>query len=134
MALTMACFSSAQILQVILSAVTTERTDLKYHFQVILDAAKYLDTTRNAIAYMRMATLLLLVAMHALDHLQLKSAIDLFDFWLTCSMRGINALALGAVHRQSGRSTLHAGSQQGSPISYATLRRNRQTGNQLPDA
>lgn len=80
MALTMACFSSAQILQVILSAVTTERTDLKYHFQAILDAAKYLDTTRNAIAYMRMATLLLLVAMHALDHLQLKSAIDLFDY------------------------------------------------------
>jgi hypothetical protein len=110
MALTVACFSSEQIPLAILGAITTERTDLERHSQIILDAATYLDTTCNAIAYMRMATPLLLVAMHAPDHPRLKSAVNLFDFWSKCSMRGINALALDTVHRQSGRSTLHAGS------------------------
>ena len=103
-ALTMAYFSSAHIFltQLIQPGAAESQKAAHYH-RFILDAATYLDTTRNAIAYMRMATPLLLVALHSPDHAYRKTAIETFRLWSKGCMRGISTLALNALRRQEGR-------------------------------
>ncbi|KAF2625795.1 hypothetical protein BU25DRAFT_306639, partial [Macroventuria anomochaeta] len=98
-ALTAAYFSSAHILLAILRPDTTDFPDLLHHSRMILDVAAFLDITHNAIAYMRMATPLLLVALHAQSFGHRNSVVGIFEIWSRESMRGISALALDAVHR-----------------------------------
>lgn len=102
-ALTIAYFSSAFILLETVPSEIADSTEPKNHFQAILDAAMYLDVAHNPIAFMRMGTPLLLVAMHARCPEQTKKAVDLFKHWSRGSMRGISALALDAVSREEGR-------------------------------
>jgi hypothetical protein len=99
-ALTSAYFSAARIL---LGVSSSGRyvSELTGHAQVILDAASFLDTSRNAIAYMRMATPLLLVALHSRCRSHRLSAVDLFEGWTKRSMPGISALALDAISRRN---------------------------------
>ncbi|KAF1357640.1 hypothetical protein EJ07DRAFT_167539 [Lizonia empirigonia] len=102
-ALTIAYFSSAFTLLETLTSEIADSTETKNHFQVILDAVMYLNVAHNPIAFMRMGTPLLLVAMHARSHEQTKTAVNLFKHWSRGSMRGISALALDAVSRGEGR-------------------------------
>lgn len=80
-ALTVTYFSAAYILLAILSFDSRDIADFSRHSEVILDAAIFLDTTRNAVAYMRMATPLLLVALYAQCREHHESAIDMFEVW-----------------------------------------------------
>ncbi|KAF9701803.1 hypothetical protein EKO04_001027 [Ascochyta lentis] len=102
-ALTTAYFSSAHILLARLASNATDFADSMDHFQVVLHAATYLNICHDAVAYMRMATPLLLVAMHAKCHRQRKQVVDIFELWSSGSMRGISALALHAVHYEEER-------------------------------
>ncbi|KAH6644373.1 hypothetical protein C7974DRAFT_299602 [Boeremia exigua] len=102
MALTMAYFGSAKILLAIRGPNIVDPADSEHNFQLILDAATYLDTHHNAIAFMRMATPLVLVALYAQCHEQYQGAINIFEIWLKSGMRGISTLALDAVSRQAG--------------------------------
>lgn len=111
-ALTLAYFGSANVTLAIRCPGSMDPTGLKHHAQLILEAAMYLDTGRNPIAFMRMATPLLLVALHGESLEHRVSAIDMFKTWSRRSMRGISALALDAVYRQVGKSTQHAGLRQ----------------------
>lgn len=99
-ALTSAYFSAARILLGV-SSSGRYASELTGHAQVILDAASLLDTSRNAIAYMRMATPLLLVALHSRCRSHRLSAVDLFEGWTKRSMPGISALALDAISRRN---------------------------------
>lgn len=99
-ALTIAYFSSAHILLTMFDFDGDCSANMTHCPQHILEAATYLDTAHNAFAYMRMATPLLIVALHAQRCEHRKKAIDMFELWLRGSMRGISALALDAVHRQ----------------------------------
>ncbi|KAF3048639.1 hypothetical protein E8E11_007190 [Didymella keratinophila] len=101
-ALTIAYFSSARILLGLLSLDWKDVSDLSRHCQVILDAALFLDTSRHAIAYMRMATPLVLVALHSQWKEHHMGAVGIFEGWAKGTMRGISELALGAVRQHKG--------------------------------
>jgi hypothetical protein len=100
-ALTFAYFASARILLGTPSLDCGDVPESSRPTQVILDAASFLDTSRNAIAYMRMATPLLLVALYSKCRGHRMSAVGLFEGWAKGSMRGISALALDAACRRS---------------------------------
>ena len=109
-ALMKAYFSSAQIFIAILGLHDSDLADLLHHSQVILEAATFLDTAHNAIAYMRMATPLLSVALHTPSYQHRKSAVDTFKTWSPGNMRGISVLALDAIRREEVKETCFAGS------------------------
>lgn len=100
-ALTVAYFSAARILIGVLSADGGGFPESSQHAQVILDATSFLDTSRNAIAYMRVATPLLLVALYSGCGRHRMSAMGVFEGWAKGSMRGISALALDTVSRRN---------------------------------
>ncbi|KAJ4992888.1 hypothetical protein SVAN01_01592 [Stagonosporopsis vannaccii] len=102
-ALTLAYFSSTKVILAMFRHGSRDLTSLKLHTQLILDAATYLGTGCNPIAFMRMATPLLLVALHGEGPEHRASAINQFKTWSTGNMRGISALALDSVYRQAGK-------------------------------
>jgi hypothetical protein len=99
-ALIIAYFSSAHILLCItapqLTASVLDPTD---HFETILEASQFLQIYTIGIAYMRMATPLLLVALHSPRSRQRQQATACFERWINKSMTGISALALESIHR-----------------------------------
>lgn len=100
-ALTAAYFSSAHI---IIGALLSNREyalQASAHEQIIIDAASFLDARQNAIAYMRMATPLLLVALNSQCDGHRMRAVGIFEGWADGTMRGISALALDAVSRRN---------------------------------
>lgn len=103
MAITMTFFSAAYILLAEHGPGSTDQIDAVHHFQLILDAAMYIDTDNNAIAFMRMSTPLLLVALHGCHHGLRTGAITRYQVWSTKCMSGISALALNAVRRKEQR-------------------------------
>lgn len=127
--LTLAYFSSASIILAICCPGKRDLAGLKHHAQLILDAAIHLDTDQNPIAFMRMATPLLLVALHVECHGYRESAIDKFQSWSRRSMRGISALALDSVHRQVEKDVRYAGLQQDS-LRQPMMRSEHQAGRQ----
>jgi len=116
-ALTIAYFSSARILLGLLSLNWGDIHDSSRHCQVILDAALFLDISHDAIAYMRMATPLLLVALHSQRKEHHMGAVGIFEGWTKGTMRGISELALGAV-RQHKRAILRVRLWQGHLPSF----------------
>lgn len=100
MALTMAFFSSAYILLAVRGPDGLNHIDLGHYFELILDAATYLDTDRNAIAFMRMSTPLLLIALYGQHQPFSTRAVARYEAWSARSMRGISALALDAIRRR----------------------------------
>ena len=100
-ALTMAFFTSVHILLAVRgSGSTMDMESSKQHCQLILHAAMYLDTDHNAIAFMRMAMPLLLVALHSEQQVFRSGATGRFAVWSERSMKGISALALDAIFRK----------------------------------
>jgi hypothetical protein len=98
--LTFVYFSSAYLLLSVIAPLAPPLISGKTDFcQTILDAATFLDVRRNAFAYMRMATPLLLIAIHSRNEEHRKGSTDIFGFWSRGSMRGVSALALDAVRR-----------------------------------
>lgn len=107
-AVTVAYFSAAYILIEITNG-SRNVSNLSQRCQVILDAASFLDTTGNAVAYMRMAMPLLLVALHASHRRHRESALAIFEGWSEGTMRGISVLALDAIHQQEQTGTSSQG-------------------------
>jgi hypothetical protein len=97
--LTVSYFSAAYVLLEVTPGGSQDTSKSSRYAQVILDAAIYLDTTRNAVAYMRMAMPLLLVALHAQDREHRETTVGIFEIWSKASMRGISALALDTIRR-----------------------------------
>lgn len=104
-ALAVAYFKASYLLFAIRSFCSRDTIALSLCSEAILDAADFLETTQNAIAYMRMATPLLLVTLHAPCRRHRAGAIGVFEFWSSKSMRGISVLALDAIHRQEEAAT-----------------------------
>jgi hypothetical protein len=99
-ALTTAYFSSARILLYATALqLVASFLDLTDHHATILHASQFLQTYTIGCAYMRMATPLLLVALHSPRPSQRRQATDCFDSWIKKSMTGISALALEAIYR-----------------------------------
>ncbi|OSS54443.1 hypothetical protein B5807_00157 [Epicoccum nigrum] len=99
-ALTVAFFTSARILLAVRGSDIIDFESSGQHCQLILHAATYLDTDHNAFAFMRMAMPLLLVALHSQQQAFRTDATGRFAVWSGRSMRGISALALGAISRK----------------------------------
>jgi hypothetical protein len=98
-ALVTAYFSAIRVLLCVTALKATGlRSSFAYHCRSILQAALYMQTRSNGLAYMRMAAPLLLVALHAPQLEQRMSAITCFESWEGGSMRGISDLALEAIH------------------------------------
>jgi hypothetical protein len=99
-ALVVAYFSVARIL---LSLITPRLPDgfqtLSDDYTSILLASQYLQTHTVGCAYMRMATPLLLVALHSPESSQRNQAIAYFEGWTQRSMSGVSALALDTIRR-----------------------------------
>ncbi|ORY17309.1 hypothetical protein BCR34DRAFT_456493, partial [Clohesyomyces aquaticus] len=100
-ALTLSYFSAARILFSLLaprfSATYLDFTD---HYKSVLDCARFLKTKKIGCAYMRMATPLFLVALHAPREEQRREAMEYFLEWRTGSMRGISVLALETIRER----------------------------------
>ncbi|KAG9186066.1 hypothetical protein G6011_02622 [Alternaria panax] len=101
-ALVVAYFTAARIL---LGIVTLQLTNLpptmSNHCSTIQQASQYLQTHTIGCAHMRMATPMLLVALHAPESSQRKQATSYFEGRMGRSMSGISALALDTIHRHS---------------------------------
>lgn len=104
-ALTIAYFCSAYILlHIVAPQLTVTSTESVDYHATILQASAYLRTYKIGCAYMRMATPLLLVALHAPRLDQRTAATSCFEHWLGKSMRGISTLALWSIHRHRAQS------------------------------
>ena len=100
-ALCIAYFASARVLFSVLSPrLAVSFLDLRDHHQRILDVAGYLTTFKIGCAFMRMATPLYLVAMHAEKEEQRIEATMIFERWKMCGLGGISAMALESIHRR----------------------------------
>jgi hypothetical protein len=99
-ALTVAFFTSVHILLAVCGCGVMDVESSGQYCQLILRAATYLDTDHNAIAFMRMAMPLLLVALHSQQQVFRSGATGRFAVWSGRSMRGISALALDAIFRK----------------------------------
>jgi hypothetical protein len=100
-ALTIAYFSSARILLgIIARRLATPLLDLTDHYTTILQASQFLQTYTIGCAYMRMATPLLLVALHSPRPSQQRRATGCFERWIRKSMTVISALALESIYQQ----------------------------------
>lgn len=99
-ALVVAYFSVARIL---LSLITPRLPDgfptLSDDYTSILLASQYLQTHTVGCAYMRMATPLLLVALHSPEPSQRNQATAYFEGWTQRSMSGVSTLALETIRR-----------------------------------
>ncbi|KAF1849105.1 uncharacterized protein K460DRAFT_365010 [Cucurbitaria berberidis CBS 394.84] len=99
-ALTIAYFETARILLAIVAPqLATSHVDLSDHYAAIVDISQYLRINDVGFAYMRMATPLLLVALHSPKREQRKAATRYFENWVDGSMRGISLLALESIYR-----------------------------------
>ncbi|CAO2653846.1 Nn.00g105790.m01.CDS01 [Neocucurbitaria sp. VM-36] len=100
-ALTIAYFETARVLLAIVAPqLAASFVDLNDHYAAIMETAQYLQIHDIGCAYMRMATPLLLVALHSPKKEQRKAAINYFECWAGGSMRGISTLALQSIYRQ----------------------------------
>ncbi|KAJ4374807.1 hypothetical protein N0V83_001884 [Neocucurbitaria cava] len=100
-ALTIAYFESARVLLAIVAPqLAASFVDLNDHYAAIMATAQYLQIHDIGCAYMRMATPLLLVALHSPKREQRRAAIYCFECWAGGSMRGISTLALQSIYRQ----------------------------------
>ncbi|KAB2104172.1 hypothetical protein AG0111_0g7620 [Alternaria gaisen] len=99
-ALTVAYFSAARILLcIVASQYTNSLSTMPHQHSIILQASRYLQTYTNGFAYMRMATPLLLVALHSPASSQREKATACFEHWINGPMSGISALALERIQR-----------------------------------
>lgn len=99
-ALVVAYFSVARIiLSLIKPRLPNGFPTLSDHYTSILQASQYLQTHTIGCAYMRMATPLLLVALHSPEPSQRNQATAYFEGWTQRSMSGVSALALDTIHR-----------------------------------
>jgi hypothetical protein len=97
-ALVTAYFSATRVLLCVTAPKNTSiHLGLVDYCRSILQAALYMQTRANGLAYMRMAAPLLLVALHAPPSEQRSSAIRCFGSWEKGSMRGISDLASEAI-------------------------------------
>jgi hypothetical protein len=97
-ALTIAYFSATRILLCLTAPQPTAfHPNLIEHSRSILQTAWYMQTSSNGCAYMRMAAPLFLVALHAPQLVQRRTAIGYFQSWGQGSMRGVSDLALEAI-------------------------------------
>ncbi|USP75258.1 uncharacterized protein yc1106_02532 [Curvularia clavata] len=97
-ALTVAYFSAASILLDTAGFhLTNSSLGLADYYATILQASRHLQSDRIALAYMRMAVPLLLVALHSPGLSQREQAAGCFKHWTNGSMSGISALALEAI-------------------------------------
>lgn len=104
-ALTVAYFSAARIISWVIMLDVANTAAWSRQSQVILNVASFVDVTRNAFAFMRMATPLLLVALHAQSREHRESVMSIFELWAKRSMKGISVLALDAVRRAEQKSS-----------------------------
>jgi hypothetical protein len=99
-ALTVAYFSAARILLcIVMSRCTDSLFTIPHQHSIILQASQYLQTYTNGFAYMRMATPLLLVALHSPASSQREKATACFERWINKPMSGISVLALERIRR-----------------------------------
>ncbi|KAF2449470.1 hypothetical protein P171DRAFT_427668 [Karstenula rhodostoma CBS 690.94] len=100
-ALCVAYFASARALFSILAPrLAASYLDFTDHYQQMLDIAQYLGGFKIGCAFMRMATPLYLVAMHAHRKEQREIAIGIFEEWRVIGLGGISALALESIYRR----------------------------------
>lgn len=101
--LCVAYFASARALCSILAPrLAATYLDFTDHYQRILDIAVYLGGISIGCAFMRMATPLYLVAMHANSKVQRDFAIAVFEEWKIGGLEGMSALALESIYRRQG--------------------------------
>ena len=99
-ALTVAYFSAACILfGTIAPQLAIPFMESADQYTTVLQASQYLHTHTSGCAYMRMATPLLLVALHCPHLRQQRQATACFEHWINKSMSGISALALESIYR-----------------------------------
>lgn len=102
-ALCIAYFASARILFSILAPrLAASYLDFTDYYEQIVDIATYLTTFKIGCAFMRMATPLYLVALHAPRLDQRRVAIKIFEQWKGIGLSGISALALERIYEQNG--------------------------------
>lgn len=102
-ALCVAYFASARALFSILAPrLAASYLDFTDHYQQMLDIAEYLGGFTIGCAFMRMATPLYLVAMHANTKKQREIAIGIFEEWRVIGLGGMSALALESIYRRQG--------------------------------
>lgn len=100
-ALCVAYFASARALFGILApSLAASYVDFTDYYQQMLDIAEHLATFKIGCAFMRMATPLYLVAMHARRKEQREIAIGIFEQWKVIGLGGISALALESIYRR----------------------------------
>ncbi|KAF1967108.1 hypothetical protein BU23DRAFT_484743 [Bimuria novae-zelandiae CBS 107.79] len=100
-ALCIAYFASARALFSILAPrLAASYVDVTDYYQQMLDIAEYLTTFKIGCAFMRMATPLYLVAMHAKRREQREVATGIFEQWRVVGLGGISALALERIYRR----------------------------------
>lgn len=101
-ALLVAYFSATRVLLALTApSCASPAQDDMAHFQLILEAAGYMQTRQIGCAYMRIAAPLLLVALRAPHLKQRAAAIANFEAWKHSTMRGMSELALDTVNRRS---------------------------------
>ncbi|KAJ4295368.1 hypothetical protein N0V90_007380 [Kalmusia sp. IMI 367209] len=92
-ALCVAYFASARVLFSILAPrLAASYVDVTDYYQQMLDIANYLTTFKIGCAFMRMATPLYLVAMHAGKKDQKESATRVFENWRVVGLGGISKI------------------------------------------
>lgn len=102
-ALCIAYFASARALfGIVAPHLAASYLDVTDHYQQMLDIAVYLATFKVGCAFMRMATPLYLVAMHAKRKEQKDIAVDIFEAWRVVGLGGISVLALESIYRRRG--------------------------------
>ena len=100
-ALCVAYFASARALFGVLApSLAASYVDATDYYQQILDIAEHLATIKIGCAFMRMATPLYLVAMHARRKEQREIAIGIFERWKVIGLGGISALALERIYQR----------------------------------
>ena len=102
-ALCVAYIASTHVLFNILAPeLAASYIDVTDYHQQILDIAEYLATFKIGCAFMRMATPLYLVAVHAKKKEQRVVAVGIFEKWRVIGLGGISALALESIYWRKG--------------------------------
>ncbi|OAL51634.1 hypothetical protein IQ07DRAFT_586001 [Pyrenochaeta sp. DS3sAY3a] len=107
-ALTMAYFDTAHILMAIVAPKLVDSwSRYQTRFTAIMEAAQELQVHDIGCAYMRMATPILLVALHSPKKKQRAQAIECFQRWQGGNMRGISSMALEMIYQQQETASEH---------------------------
>lgn len=99
-ALTVAYFATVRILiQNVQPQIYDTNSNTSDHYATVMETSQYLQTQTIGCAYMRMATPLLLVALHSPSPDQRKKALECFQSWTNGAMKGISLLALDTIYQ-----------------------------------